>query len=292
MGGAGEQLLTGLLDPALVLGVFILPIPVLAFVPPWFRKHANDKMVWPLALLAILGGMTWFETCVFFVSTQNSFHRPSYITLAYAVIGCAELFYLLGWLFWERGSGMSPRRRHSLMGLIYLVVAGSIVWGFLAYRQKVLYYPPYRAMAARAMSDMRILSIVLNAYRVDNDAYPPAVNETGSIIPLDTEDSGISSGFLPWLLTTPTAYIAQLPTDPFFDLRSQTPVPFRYAPNGANRWILGSRGPDNDTDTVPEDFFSPDRGDGNKRIYLRNFAVEWDPSNGIMSSGDILRTGP
>ncbi|MDX2176343.1 MAG: prepilin-type N-terminal cleavage/methylation domain-containing protein [Candidatus Sumerlaeia bacterium] len=84
-----------------------------------------------------------------------------------------------------------------------------------------------RAKVSRARSDQRALATALEAYRVDNAAYPPQGPKTQSTYPYVTDDTRIYGGDSPrhaagnptilFHLSTPVAYITSsaLP-DPFF----------------------------------------------------------------------------
>lgn len=151
-----------------------------------------------------------------------------------------------------------------------------------------------RAKVSRAQADMRSLATALEAYRVDTNRYPPDFEE---VTPMTWN---------PFMnlrvITTPVAYIASLPFDPFddpllvypldslasvpgFDYLHDTPGiydPLRptaeipiwnaagmYMPD-ITQWALGSFGPDRDGLIDPP----------------------YDPTNGTVSNGDILRFGP
>jgi hypothetical protein len=88
---------------------------------------------------------------------------------------------------------------------------------------------------------MRTLATGLEAYYVDNNRFPATFPA----------------------LTTPIAYIATLPQDPF----SKEPAWYQYVPK-ENDWLLFSVGPDQ-TDNEG--------------------ALEFDSTNGTLSTGDIIR---
>jgi len=127
-----------------------------------------------------------------------------------------------------------------------------------------------RAKVSRVETDMRSVAVALEAYRVDNNAYPPSASP-----PAWQPDTQT------WRLTTPVAYITAIPHDPF--VRT---VP-EQLPGGAfgvfgpyihyvdkslldQYWLLFSYGPDCDME------FSE---------------LHYDPTNGTISDGDIYRTG-
>jgi hypothetical protein len=66
-------------------------------------------------------------------------------------------------------------------------------------------------------------------------------------------------------LTTPIAYITAIPGDPF----APQPKPLQYELNGKSMWKLWSVGPDQKDDKA---------------------ALEFDPTNGTVSAGDLIRS--
>ncbi|MBE7561015.1 prepilin-type N-terminal cleavage/methylation domain-containing protein [bacterium] len=133
-------------------------------------------------------------------------------------------------------------------------------------------------------------------------------------------------------LTTPVPYIAALPHDPFIPgYRDILTYCYRNAKDGANGWVLTSFGPDQDLFkdvgrpgvgtnnpnplSTASDSGSPARlGDINERGVIHYIEgtdlgivnavnamgglrralddLSYDPSNGIISDGDIYRVGP
>lgn len=94
------------------------------------------------------------------------------------------------------------------------------------------------------------------------------------------------------VLTTPISYIGgQLPADPYQDVRGApytyinlselqtTTTPFAKQGGAFRRYILLSYGPD--TDSSKQKFVNPVRGPW----------ISYDPTNGTVSAGDILRFG-
>jgi type II secretion system protein G len=127
-----------------------------------------------------------------------------------------------------------------------------------------------RAKVARIHADMRSLATALEAYRVDNNAYPPSANPPDWMPDTQT-----------WRLTTPIAYITSVPKDTFAFKPAEMLLggPFgvfgdyiHYVDQAAldQYWLLFSYGPDGD---------------------LEFEEVHYDPTNGTVSSGDIYRSG-
>ncbi|KPL05490.1 hypothetical protein AMJ85_11815 [candidate division BRC1 bacterium SM23_51] len=142
-----------------------------------------------------------------------------------------------------------------------------------------------RAKVSRTNADMRSLSVALEAYCVDYDNYPIGKLAGGQgdwIYPL-------SGRLKP--LTTPVAYIATIPPDPFpvHEDYGAHPVElvdtFDYTDHISHRdrlegtrgcvWRMASGGPD-----MRQTYGEPSRG-----------GVDYDPTNGTVSNGDIVRTG-
>ena len=151
-----------------------------------------------------------------------------------------------------------------------------------------------RAKVSRAKSDLRSLATGVEAYFVDNNrympfAFPPAIN-------------GKVGEQQIYLLTTPIAYLTSIPEDVFQSNRPSKnpvaaknfssffgPVPryFVYANstfllNGRTGWSMRAMGPDTDWDLVghapDNDTTEPQNGN-------------YDPTNGTVSNGDVLRSG-
>lgn len=151
-----------------------------------------------------------------------------------------------------------------------------------------------RAKVARTYADLRHVGVAITRFYIDSGGNYPTINTVDFISRLTP-------------LTTPLAYLAQVPEDPFaeglppsFDTKPDwmqaykiqgtfvRPFPFEYmyrkptdnwsqiCTNYAGvSWALKSVGPD----MVPVWF-------GSKLL------VVYDPSNGTTSFGDIIITGP
>jgi prepilin-type N-terminal cleavage/methylation domain-containing protein len=155
-----------------------------------------------------------------------------------------------------------------------------------------------RAKVSRSKADMRSICLAVEAYAVDGNHYP--------LIP-DWPKPGWDDVRY-WLvpLTTPTAYITSLPRYPWKAYRymlwstmKEVDVDYYYYnaresfesdlpgalpwsiwdPRDQSRWYLSAAGPDHDLDQK----WTSDPG-SNHNLY--------DPTNGTVSSGDIIRVGP
>lgn len=154
------------------------------------------------------------------------------------------------------------RRFMVLLGCSFLIFA-FFVWLGLPSGE-----PPDRARRSRMLSDMRTLAVALESYRIDNPAFPPVS--------------------LLHRLTTPIAYLTNLPEDVF---ASEPGTLLRYQRRG-DGWIIGSFGPDRDDATGgdlrwdrPIDLYEPESPVPGAKL----IPFTYDPSNGINSEGDLWR---
>jgi len=146
-----------------------------------------------------------------------------------------------------------------------------------------------RAKVTRVRTDFRNILVAMEAYRTDNNNYPPDGNIGTSwfndIKPL-------------CMLTTPIAYITSVPTNPFFDIRRSqatdgTTGVGNYAFWGADRhpnllpicFHLVSCGPNLEDDGLGG-LNGPDVI-GRVPNFVRRI---YDPTNGVVSYGDLLCT--
>jgi len=154
-----------------------------------------------------------------------------------------------------------------------------------------------RSKVSRTHADMRSIAVALEAYHVDNNDYVPmyvATAQQARYIRMTR-------------LTTPVAYLTTVLTDPFFvneptrgvlgpydraypywdppyaDARKASATgQFRYMPEERmrkGRWVLIGAGPDRDYEPAGE-------------LGGSGYLYPYDPTNGTVSDGDILRFGP
>jgi hypothetical protein len=154
-----------------------------------------------------------------------------------------------------------------------------------------------RGKTSMVLSHMRGLADALESYRADYNAYPPACDNTGRVVPPNA--SGVSAGYLSLIPTTPRTYAPAIPLDPFNKRKEAGKTvnqPYRYATNGSTCWIITSVGADGREDIRIEDFCDPQKGDCDVSKFLSRpgigIAVMYDVTNGTTSSGDIVRFGP
>ena len=156
-----------------------------------------------------------------------------------------------------------------------------------------------RSKVSRVKADMRSLATALEAYRIDANNYPPMFDTGwGGVWP--TLADGIFHSRISNYLTTPIAYITSLPHDPFNDFKQWLPwaigtdinqrfiyynypyfleawpssIDVRHRMDDAGYWLFYSPGPDLSWYHEPYNV-----------VY-----INYDPTNGTVSLGNIFRT--
>ena len=143
-----------------------------------------------------------------------------------------------------------------------------------------------RSKIARVNEEMQTVATALESYKVDNGIYPDYNHPLDVIL--------VYEHFLPFSLTTPVSYITTIPQDIFSTAHPRSPSspikqPYYYftedfsqgdvtgtlALNGTNvpeaKWLLWSYGPD---------------------LFNNGGTPLYDPTNGVISIGDLDRYGP
>jgi prepilin-type N-terminal cleavage/methylation domain-containing protein len=147
-----------------------------------------------------------------------------------------------------------------------------------------------RAKISRAKAEMRAIATALESYHVDHNLYPAWMDKGEEINP-------VSRRLVP--LTTPIAYMTSVPSsDPFKDrrlpeaydtydyvdaesfARAGDPEP-SFRSRGAE-WRINSAGPDCFNTYGGPSYMNP----------FDNPGYDYDPTNGTISKGDIVRVGP
>ena len=151
-----------------------------------------------------------------------------------------------------------------------------------------------RSKVSRCKSDLRSIAVGMEAYRVDNSKYPPFIRNGQALIWIQR--------LVP--LSTPIAYLTSIPRDPF---QFGMPRNIQFAPdiyqsykydgvecwpdaegwynmygrqNMGFKWEACGYGPDKDYD------------DYNWQGLIPGGVVNYDPTNGSISDGDIYYFGP
>lgn len=168
--------------------------------------------------------------------------------------------------------------------LIELLIAVAIIGILAAIAVPNFLEAQTRAKVSRAMADMRAIVTALEAYRVDTNHYP---EDYAAAIP---QDYGLGR------LTSPVAYITNVPLDPFGGYVTDpggdhvTSFTLGTAPDDQPiRFALTSVGPDREDSSVPL-FDYPGYSDEIWENPTSGFDyVRYDPTNGTVSRGDIYR---
>lgn len=180
---------------------------------------------------------------------------------------------------------MNPRRRAAFT-LIELLIVVAIIAILAAIATVNFLEAQTRSKVARVRTDVRTLQTALEAYRTDNSAYPhAAIGDLQLDLPL-----------VP--LTTPVAYITTVPRDPF------GPAPFDFAPqlvlHGYNYKDRASTSINMPAETYGDVWRVPELAHkhymihscGPNLVWDVTPYVEYDPTNGTTSMGDITTFGP
>lgn len=178
---------------------------------------------------------------------------------------------------------MLSRRAFTLIELLVVVAILAILASIAIVNMQ---NATVRSKVSAVKSDLRTIATALEAYHVDNKLYPEDYAE------YRPQGAGYGMG----RLTSPIAYISSIPLDPFKgyidDQNGRLIVSYTLgtAPDDQpSRWMLTSAGPNQVDETSPafeypgysaDIFDNPASGFS----YLR-----YDPTNGTVSPGDIIR---
>ena len=165
--------------------------------------------------------------------------------------------------------------------LIELLIVVAIIGILAAIAVPNFLNAQFRAKVTRVEADFKQLTTAIESYRIDNNNYPVA----------HLIDQRIASGTAAtrfYALSTPICYINFYPHDPFgkppvkgsfstdtYDYYDWTSVKLSGSSTIATRgaqWRIASAGPD--------------------MIQMVGTSVDYNPSNGMKSLGDIVRLGP
>ena len=202
-------------------------------------------------------------------------------------------------------------RTRNAFTLIELLIVVAIIAILAAIAVPNFLEAQVRSKVSRCKADMRSITTALESYAVDNNHYPP--------------DGAVPNSLYPRLilLTTPVAYLTSLPNDPFAEkiafvgvipsepkgwrytaeawkalmILADPSPPFLTEHSSAATWALASFGPDlknswgewlmfgQDVLDLLEPEVSPLYG-------TSTWGCLYDPTNGTISDGDIVRIGP
>jgi prepilin-type N-terminal cleavage/methylation domain-containing protein len=181
-------------------------------------------------------------------------------------------------------------KTHKGFSLIELLITVGIISILAAIAVPNFLEAQTRSKVSRVKADLQTIATALEAYHVDGNRYPPWMASGADINPT-------SKRLHP--LSTPVAYITTVPVkDPFQDKIVPTmydtydyvdaesfaqigdPEP-SYRSRGAE-WRICSAGPDCVNTFGGPSYLTP----------LDNPGYDYDPTNGTISKGDIVKLGP
>lgn len=207
------------------------------------------------------------------------------------------------------------QHRSSGFTLIELLIVVAIIAILAAIALPNFLEAQVRSKVSRTKADMRSIATAIESYFVDQNKYPifnvsPSFSVPGGGNPTSS-DLCVRSGAG---LTTPIAYLTSVPVDPFgpvfkdddFTFGGATTVtdayyyaprswfvcrgfPWKVFPAGPSNpaaWVLQSKGPDK--------YFSMSAKSGIPGADELDEPYKWqyDPTNGTVSVGNIVRSGP
>lgn len=180
--------------------------------------------------------------------------------------------------------------------LIELLVVTAVISILAAIAIPNLMEAQTRAKTARAQADLRTYAGALETYRVDHAAYPPSSGLGPFAMPMVMVNP-ISARLHP--LTTPIAYLSRLPADVFrtekdfngfgieiydiYDYLDAATASIGSGLTSGGAWRMSSAGPD---------LLQAWGGRTAGETECAAQGVDYDPTNGTVSPGDIVRTGP
>lgn len=199
-------------------------------------------------------------------------------------------------------------RQHKGFTLIELLIVVAIIAILAAIAVPNFMEAQVRAKVSRCKNDMRSMATAMEAYKIDQNHYPP-----------DSYPLGSSPWVILFPLSTPVAYMSSVPEDTFpeipwnnteatristrqYDYGGETfrqtasanPL-FGGAANDTGRvWAVSTNGPDREYNMGVWLIFGEESLGRIFGILGRSTArgCLYDPTNGTISDGDIVRVGP
>jgi len=123
------------------------------------------------------------------------------------------------------------RIRAKAFTLIELLIVVAIIAILAAIAVPNFLEAQVRSKISRVKSDMRSLATAIEAYKVDNNCYPTTALHSQGGRAVDYPLGFVCGDGGGWLVTTPAAYIASWPLDPFPDFQGWSTTNPKGRPN-------------------------------------------------------------
>jgi len=159
-----------------------------------------------------------------------------------------------------------------------------------------------RSKVSRAKADIRSLATAVEAYTVDYDGYPLVTDSNGRpIFPYPTAGPSPFQTCVPLLITTPVKYISSRLKDPFQNKKSMNTKLFGYGTRAYAKALRGDTGNLQyehycmlmQTSRSTTTYFMTSSGpDLDRDGYDTGNPALYDPTNGVLSNGDVAYFGP
>ncbi|MFH1741966.1 MAG: prepilin-type N-terminal cleavage/methylation domain-containing protein [bacterium] len=184
------------------------------------------------------------------------------------------------------------QRKRRAFTLIELLIVVAIIGILAAIAVPNFMNARIRSLVARVEGDLSAISTALEMYNLDNGKYPNHMEYGNNTLgkagmkKLSTPVSYIAQGVIwdPFGPSTDTAKMGYPPPHSYFYHDRDTCIAERgeawwdnYDPDDKFKWYLSSSGPDHL-------FYHPSPG--------RNWLLSYQPSNGLISYGNMFRYGP
>lgn len=186
--------------------------------------------------------------------------------------------------------------KHKAFTLIELLIVVAIIGILAAIAVPNFLGAQIRAKIARTQADMKSLSTSLESYRLDNNTYPPDGDDAPNFSMQDFNTAARLK-----VLTTPTAYMSNLPPDPFhtsyIEFPEGTGIQLLFPGNPPYTYIYNTFGSYQGSQNQPPNNGKPDNFGlsslGPNQIFnaFIGYPIQYNPSNGLLSDGDITIYG-
>jgi len=183
------------------------------------------------------------------------------------------------------------RRSCRAFTLIELLIVVGIIAILAAIAMPNFMEAQVRAKCARVKSDLRTIALGWEAYAVDNNRFP--VDWDNNPIGIEATQIGLIQ------VTTPIAYLSSWPVDPFSVMMNPTRnefAPHFEVASCEYAYCIYSLGPDfvegfDGNDQWPDGIIDSTPGRVGQMYTGRINMRPYDPTNGVISEGDIHRMG-